>query len=75
MELRAAEEAAYLRLGGELSGDELKRRLETADVEDAVDDRLAQLTDVSPTLLAAADMMSREVENGTWVTVATSSAS
>lgn len=43
VERRAAEEAAYLRLGGEMSGDDLKRRLEAADVDDAVDERLARL--------------------------------
>lgn len=43
VELRAAEEAAYLELGAEISGDDLKRRFEAADVDDAVDERLAGL--------------------------------
>ena len=43
VERRAAEEAAYLRLGDEMSGDDLKRRFEAAEVDDAVDERLARL--------------------------------
>lgn len=43
VERRAAAEAAYLRLGDEMTGDDLKRRLDAADVDDAVDDRLARL--------------------------------
>ncbi|MEM7587281.1 MAG: PspA/IM30 family protein [Acidobacteriota bacterium] len=43
VELWAAEEGAYLKLGDELSGADLKRRYETAAIEDAVDDQLAQL--------------------------------
>lgn len=43
VELNAAEEAAYFDLGAEISGDDLKRRFESADVEDAVDERLARL--------------------------------
>ncbi len=43
VELRAAEESAYLRLGDELSGRDLRRRCETAEIDDAVEDRLAEL--------------------------------
>lgn len=43
VELRAAEESAYLRLGSELSGDDVKRRFEAEAVSGAVDDRLARL--------------------------------
>lgn len=43
VELRAAEEAAYLNLGSELSGDDVKRRFEADAVAGAVDDRLVRL--------------------------------
>ncbi|MEM7354217.1 MAG: PspA/IM30 family protein, partial [Acidobacteriota bacterium] len=43
VELRVAEENAYLRLGDELSGDDLRRRCEKAEVDDAVDDRMERL--------------------------------
>lgn len=42
-ETEAASERAYQRLDAELSGDDLKRRLENTEVDDAVDDRLAAL--------------------------------
>ncbi len=43
VEVWAAEESAYLKLGDELSGNDLRCRRETADVDDAVDDQLERL--------------------------------
>lgn len=43
VEQAAAAEAAYLRLDGELSGDNLRRRCEDEAVDDAVSDRLERL--------------------------------
>ena len=43
VERRAAEEAAYLRFGAELSGEDLERRCEAAEVDEAVEERLARL--------------------------------
>ena len=43
VERRAAEEAAYLRLGAEVSGDDLKRHFEAAAIDDAADERLQRL--------------------------------
>ena len=43
VELQAAEQNAYLRLGDELSGDDFRRRLENDEVDDSVEKRLARL--------------------------------
>ncbi len=43
VERRAAEEAAYLKLGAEVSGDDLKRHFEAEAIDDAADDRLERL--------------------------------
>ncbi|MEE8525887.1 MAG: PspA/IM30 family protein [Thermoanaerobaculia bacterium] len=43
VEMRAATDAAYLQLGDELAGDDLRRRCAEAEVDDAVDARLRQL--------------------------------
>lgn len=43
VELRAAEENAYLRLGDELSGRDLRRRRDAGEVDDAVERRIAEL--------------------------------
>ncbi len=43
VELRVAEQNAYFRLEDELSGDDLRRRCESAAVDDAVEQRLAGL--------------------------------
>lgn len=43
VEMRAATDAAYLQLGDELAGDDLRRRCAEAEVDDAVDARLEQL--------------------------------
>ena len=43
VELRAATESAYLHLEDELSGDDLRRQCERAEIDDAVEDRLRAL--------------------------------
>jgi phage shock protein A len=43
VERRAAEEAAYLRLDAEMSGEDVKRRFEQEAVDDAVKGRLARM--------------------------------
>lgn len=43
VEQRAAEEGAYLRIDAEMSGDDLRRRYEAQEIDDAVEDRLARL--------------------------------
>lgn len=60
VERRAAEEAAYLRIGDEMSGDDLKRRFEAADVDGAVDERMARLRE----RLAAETSGGGEAESG-----------
>ncbi|MDA8018144.1 MAG: PspA/IM30 family protein [Thermoanaerobaculia bacterium] len=43
VELAAADEEAFLELDGELSGDSLRSRLEDAEIDDAVEERLGAL--------------------------------
>lgn len=43
VELRAAEESAYTELGDELSGADLRHRLDRVEIEDAVEAKLAAL--------------------------------
>jgi phage shock protein A len=47
VEMRAAAEAAYLELGDELAGDDLRRRCADAEVDYAVEARLARLREES----------------------------